>query len=81
MAPAGILVHRRFDRVSYDPALLWAGAASLAALAPLAGWWLILAVPALVLHRQTRHQLAALAGLAQARLPLRSLRPPVPFEP
>ena len=76
-----ILVHRRFGRVSYDPALLWAGAASLAALAPLAGWWLVLAVPALALHRQTRRQIAAIAGLAQAKLPLRAFRPPLPSEP
>ena len=57
------------------------GAASLAALAPLAGWWLVPAVPALALHRQTRRQIAAIAGLAQAKLPLRTFRPPLPSEP
>ena len=69
-----ILVDRRFGRVSYDPALLWAGAASLAALAPLAGWWLVLAVPALALHRQTRrqhrrHRRAGASEAAAAYLP------------
>ncbi len=71
LVPA-ILVDRAFGRVRYDPALVWAAAASLAALAPLTTWWLVLAVPALALHRPTRNRLAAIATLARSRLPRRT---------
>ena len=53
------MVQRSFGAVSYSPALVWAGAASLAALAPLAGWWLLLPLPALALHRATRQAVRA----------------------
>jgi PST family polysaccharide transporter len=62
------LVRRRLGPVSYDPAGLWAGAASLAALSPVVGWWLLLPLPALALNPATRRAFrraaAALSGSA-----------------
>ena len=46
LVPAAV-VRRCFGPVRYSPALLWAAAASLAALAPVAGWWLLAPLPAL----------------------------------
>lgn len=65
LVPA-LLVARAFGRVRYDPALVWAGAASLASLAPLAGGWPLLALPALVLHHPTRQRFATLMARVRA---------------
>jgi O-antigen/teichoic acid export membrane protein len=64
------LVARDFGRVRTRPALLWAAAASLTALAPLAGWGLVLALPALALHRPTRTAAAAALGFLRERVAL-----------
>ena len=63
------LVRRRFGPVGYDPAGLWAGAASLAALSPIVGWWLLLPLPALALHPATRRTFRRVAGALSGSAP------------
>ncbi len=59
------LVRRRYGRVGYEAAGVWAAVASLAALAPLFGWWLMLPLPALVLHPASRRAARGIAQRAQ----------------
>ncbi|MFO1144187.1 MAG: oligosaccharide flippase family protein [Amaricoccus sp.] len=63
IVPAHI-VRRRLGPARYGTAIVWGAAASLAALAPLAGWWLLTPLPALALLPRTRAVLRILSGSA-----------------